>query len=230
MPAAYGAGMRYVLRVGIPDRPGALGAVASALGQAGVDIESLEVIDRSDGMAYDDVRVVTGVGAKRMRTVFEAVPGVVVEALHEVAQAADVSPTGLAAAVAEAEDHGLATLVQGLPAAMGATWAAAVSDSTAGLVTLSASAGAPDLPAGLRVPCFPLAGACRLPQAAWMPHLWRGDAGRCEVAAAVLDAPYAAVLVGRSGGPRFRPVELQRLAELARIAVAVVRPALARSS
>ena len=195
--------MRYVLRVGIPDRPGASGAVASALGEAAVDIESLEVIDRSEGMAYDDVRVVTGLSGERLRAVFEAVPGVVVEAIHDVAGSADgLSVTGLAAAVAE--QPRLSTLVEGLPAALGATWAAAVRDSSEGLATLSASDGAPELPAGLRLPCFPLEGVRRL--------------------------PHAAVLVGRSGGPRFRLVELQRLAELARIAVATCRPALAPAS
>ena len=215
--------MRYVLRVGIPDRPGALGAVASALGEACVDIESLEVIDRWEGMAYDDVRVVTTVGAQRLRTIFEAVPGVVVEAVHDVPAVDGASPTGLAAAVAE--DGGLHQLVHGLPAALHASWAVAVGDGSQGLVTHAASVGAPDLPAGLRIPCFPLKGVRRLPQAAWMPAQWRGDAGSCEIAAAVLDAPYAAVLLGRRGGPRFRPNELQRLGELARIAVATGRTA-----
>ena len=226
MRRPYGAAMRYVLRVGIPDQPGALGAVASALGSAGVDIESLEVIDREEGMAFDDVRVATAMTGQRLRTVFEAVPGVVVEALHDVA-ADSVTPTGLAATVTEG--GGLRALVEGLPAALGATWAAAASDSAQGLQTRCASAGAPALPAGLRLPCFPLSGAVRLPSAAWMPASWRPGAARCEVAAAALDVPYAAVLVGRAGGPRFRPAELRRLAELARIAVAAEQPVLAAS-
>ena len=39
-------GMTYLLRLVLPDRPGSLGAVATALGAAGVDIESLDVIER----------------------------------------------------------------------------------------------------------------------------------------------------------------------------------------
>ena len=40
-------GMTYLLRLVLPDRPGSLGAVATALGAAGVDIESLDVIERA---------------------------------------------------------------------------------------------------------------------------------------------------------------------------------------
>ncbi|HMC04254.1 MAG TPA: hypothetical protein VKJ83_02155, partial [Actinomycetota bacterium] len=42
-----------------------------------------------------------------------------------------------------------------------------------------------------------------------------------EVAAALLDRPSAAVVVGRERGPRFRASELRHLGLLARIAAAV---------
>ena len=38
--------MSYLLRLVVPDRPGILGAVATALGDAGVDIVSLDVLER----------------------------------------------------------------------------------------------------------------------------------------------------------------------------------------
>ena len=44
--------MSYLLRIVLPDRPGALGAVATALGAVGADILSLDVIERSPGMRH----------------------------------------------------------------------------------------------------------------------------------------------------------------------------------
>ena len=49
--------MSYLLRLVVPDRPGILGAVATALGDAGIDIVSLDVLERGNGVAVDDVVV-----------------------------------------------------------------------------------------------------------------------------------------------------------------------------
>jgi hypothetical protein len=45
----------YLLRVVLPDRPGALGALATALGTVGADILSVDVIERTAGSAVDDL-------------------------------------------------------------------------------------------------------------------------------------------------------------------------------
>src|SRR6476661_3935026 len=48
--------MPYLLRVELPDVPGSLGAVAAAIGEAGGDIEAIEIVEhRPDGTAVDDV-------------------------------------------------------------------------------------------------------------------------------------------------------------------------------
>ncbi|MDP9459303.1 MAG: ACT domain-containing protein, partial [Actinomycetota bacterium] len=49
--------MSYLLRLIVPDRPGVLGAVATALGEAGIDIVSLDVLERTGEVAVDDVVV-----------------------------------------------------------------------------------------------------------------------------------------------------------------------------
>ena len=212
--------MRYLLRVVIPDRPGALGAVASLLGEAGVDIVNLDVVDRRDGVAVDDVRVDTDLGVGRLRGVFEQVPGVSVEAVDEVGTPLDEhSATGLAAAIAECRDNALQCLVDGLPRALGAAWSAVVTDGPSGLEVLAVSASAPDISAGVRLPCLPLNGTRRLPPARWMPAEWAAGGGPVEVGVAPLGAPYSAVLLAR-GAPRFRAAELRRLEDLARVAVA----------
>ena len=49
--------MSYLLRLVVPDRPGILGAVATALGAAGIDIVSVDVLERGGGLAVDDIVV-----------------------------------------------------------------------------------------------------------------------------------------------------------------------------
>jgi hypothetical protein len=46
----------YLLRVELPDVPGSLGRLATAVGEAGGDIEAIEIVEkRRDGTAVDDV-------------------------------------------------------------------------------------------------------------------------------------------------------------------------------
>ena len=48
--------MPFLLRVSLPDVPGSLGRLASAIGEAGGDIEAIEIVEkRYDGTAVDDV-------------------------------------------------------------------------------------------------------------------------------------------------------------------------------
>jgi len=55
--------MPFLLRVELPDVPGSLGRVASAIGEAGGDIEAIEIVEhRADGTAVDDVLLEAGVG------------------------------------------------------------------------------------------------------------------------------------------------------------------------
>src|SRR5215218_9673808 len=49
--------MPFLLRVELPDVPGSLGRVATAIGMAGGDIEAIEIVEKrhADGTAVDDV-------------------------------------------------------------------------------------------------------------------------------------------------------------------------------
>jgi hypothetical protein len=44
----------FVVRLRLPDRPGALGAVASRIGAVGGDITSIDIIERIGGQAVDE--------------------------------------------------------------------------------------------------------------------------------------------------------------------------------
>ena len=64
----------FTLQVSLPDRPGSLGMLASAIGSAGADIRGLNVVKSEDGIGYDEITV--------------AVPGTdpsdLVEILHSI--------------------------------------------------------------------------------------------------------------------------------------------------
>jgi hypothetical protein len=47
----------FRLQLSLPDRPGSLGAVASAIGFAGGDIRGLVVMKSEDGRGFDDITV-----------------------------------------------------------------------------------------------------------------------------------------------------------------------------
>jgi ACT domain-containing protein len=44
----------YVVRIALPDRPGALGLVASRIGAVGGDIVAINILERIDGEAVDE--------------------------------------------------------------------------------------------------------------------------------------------------------------------------------
>lgn len=55
--------MPFLLRVSLPDVPGSLGRLASAIGEAGGDIEALEIVEKTgSGVAVDDVLLEMGPG------------------------------------------------------------------------------------------------------------------------------------------------------------------------
>jgi hypothetical protein len=67
----------FQLNVAIPDRPGSLGLLASAIGAAGGDIRALAVVKSEDGRGYDDITVaVPGSDPTDLLNVLGAIGGV----------------------------------------------------------------------------------------------------------------------------------------------------------
>lgn len=218
--------MLFDLRVSIPDRPGTLGALATAMGQGGTNILSLEVVERHGGFAVDDLSVEAPGGMQQaLEKATEQVPGLVIEDVRPAEAFRDIlAPMELAAKLAEGPaKSAVSTLIEHLPDALGASWAAAVQLRPEGLEVLSISMGAPSL-ADMKTPWLPLDGPRRLSEATWMPPRWRavpasetGFAGP-EAAAAPLFHSESGILIARRRGPRFRSSELRQLAALGRIA------------
>lgn len=74
----------YLLRIELADRPGSLGSLAVALGSVGADILSLDVVERGNGYAIDDLVVELPPGAMpdTLITAAEALNGVRVDSVR----------------------------------------------------------------------------------------------------------------------------------------------------
>jgi ACT domain len=215
----------YLLRLVVPDRPGTLGAVATALGTTGADIVSLDVLERGEGFAVDDV--VVDLPADRLPdtliTAAQGVPGVRVESLRPFSGALDTHrELDLLDALASAAEGTAAKLLAAeLPRVFSAGWAVVLDCAPGGWQVVAASEAAPSLD-GVELPWMPLAAPRLLPsEDGWLPDRWR------DMAVEMMAAPYGgegcAVLLGRSGGPAFRRSELLRLAHLSGIASTVAQ-------
>jgi hypothetical protein len=212
----------YLLRLVVPDRPGILGAVATALGDAGVDIVSLDVLERGNGVAVDDVVVELPRGRlpDSLITAAQVVPGVQVESLRPFAGPLDTHrELELLDALAHIGEGASAKLLAAeLPRVFHSGWAV-VLEAADPWVVAAASDAAPAFE-GLDLPWMPLHGPRLLPsEDDWLPARWQDMA--IEMMAAPYGGPGCAVVLGRSGGPAFRRSELLRLAHLTGIATTV---------
>jgi ACT domain-containing protein len=67
----------FKLNISLPDRPGALGLLASAIGAAGGDIRGLVVLKSEDGRGFDEITVaVPGSDPTDLLNVLGAIGGV----------------------------------------------------------------------------------------------------------------------------------------------------------
>ncbi|MEU0789245.1 amino acid-binding protein [Amycolatopsis sp. NPDC005961] len=214
--------MSFLIRVLLPDSPGTLGAVATALGTVGADILSVDVVERGTGVAVDDlvVELPSGRLPDALITAAESVEGVEVDAVRPYAGVLDTHrELELVEEIAAQPKSGLDILAEGVPRIVRAGWAMIVEHSETGALRLASSSAAPETPI-TDLPWLPLERATVLDgEEAWIPETWK-ELGT-ELAATPLGKPGKALLVARPGGPAFRAAEVARLAHLAGI-VAVV--------
>ena len=199
----------YVVRVWIPDRPGALGAVASRIGSVRGDLIGIDILERGAGMAIDELVVtlpsedLVGLLVKEIGEV----DGVAVEDIADVPGGILPDPRLAAletAAVLVRQPTGdavLASLVHQAAHDFIATWVAVVDG--AGQLVL-ASFGSP--PPASWITAF--VGGSRAAATAEGPD----DVAWAPLARASLD-----LVVGRPGRP-IRGRERQQLVALAEIA------------
>ena len=203
---------RYVLRVWMPDRPGALGAVASRIGAVRGDVVGIDILERGAGRAIDELIVELPEKSLVPLLVAEVgqVDGVDVEDIHPAADSLRdprLDALETAALLVEEETVGgvLAALANHAHHDFEAEWCAVVdADAPAPLVTV----GTP--PDGAWLGAFVAGSRTSVMVAA-------GDCGPDDVAWAHLAAADLALVMGRAGRP-FRARERRQAAALARIA------------
>ena len=216
--------MPYLLRVELPDVPGSLGRVATAIGEAGGDIEAIEIVEhRRDGTAVDDV-------------LLETAPGVMPDFLVSVCNNLDgvqvlwISRYGAGGnlfldleAVEQLTQNpatALNELVDLLPITFRADWALRAGRTDAGVEILHGTSAAPDFIQG-GVDWFPLGHAARL----GVPEEWGRWTSTLVAGAPLGEDKDQIVVFGRRGGPDILDSELARLEHLAALAVLIAKAA-----
>ncbi len=197
--------MSLLLRVELPDVPGSLGRLATAIGTARGDIEAIEIVEkRHDGTAVDDVFVETppGVMPDSIVSACNALEGVRVVWISRYAAGSNLFlDLEVVEELTADPETALDRLVELLPVTFRCEWGARVGPSG----VLLGSAGAPT-----ELDWTDLTAPARLASA---------DEDDVRCGAPLTDKEV--VLLGRRGGPAFLDSELARLGHLAALAVSI---------
>ena len=225
----------FVLRVWLPDRPGALGQVASRIGAVRGDVVGIDILERDGGQAVDElvvelpddqlvdllvveVRQVDGVRVEEVRPVAEAMHDPRLDALEAAAQLVG----------ADTVDELLAAVVYHARRIVGAAWVAVLSlddDPHADPAPLSPSVTGRRPPAD-RKPV--LVADPEAPSRGWLEAFLHGSraaegaargrptGGPSDVVWAPLPCCGLALVLGRNG-MAYRARERRQLAALARV-------------
>ena len=199
-----------LVRVWLPDRPGALGLVAARIGSVGGDIVGIDVLERSDSVVVDEFAVVLPSLdiLELLAREIEQVDGTSVEEFRVVNAFPDARLDALESAATLCEATSLdelqTTLVEHLRREFLAEWAVLLIDD-------ELAAGAGDTPPAAEFLSALAAGTAMSPKVA------DGTTGPDDLLVASLPVHGATVLVGR-GGHAFRRRERVQLLALARIA------------
>ncbi len=201
----------FIVRVWLPDRPGALGQVASRIGAVRGEIVGIEILERGAGRAIDELVVdlpdgalqgllvqeiqqVDGVDVEEIRRVVEVIHDPRLDALETVAILVGLTD----------RDELLAGVVLHARRAVGAHWAAVLSIEDGSVVTQEGNApAAPWLEAFVR-------------GSQSSARVLAGDTGPDDVVWSPLPTAGLALVVGRVG-TAYRARERRQVAALAQI-------------
>lgn len=200
-----------LLRVELPNVPGSLGRLATAIGEAGGSIEAIEIVERRpDGIDVDDVLLdmVEGGMPDSVVSACNGVEGVRVLWISRYLAGGNLFPDlEVVESLTADPSSALDSLVLVLPVAFRCEWAARVAVTEDGFEIETASEGAPS-----EIVLKPAYG------------LDRQELGDDVVAIAPVGHARVVVL-GRRGGPEFLDSELARLGHLVGLAASIARGA-----
>ncbi len=204
-----GEAASVLVRVWLPDRPGALGLVASRIGAVRGDIVGIDVLERGEGVVIDEFAVRLGdveLLSVLIREV-EEVDGASVEEVRIVGRFPDPRLDALESAAKLCESADTAALGERLVAQTRreflAEWSALIADGA--LLAVAGEAPPTDQLEALALGTLA------------SPSVADGAAGPVDLAVAALEHLGAVLLVGRAG-QTFRLRERAQLMALARVA------------
>jgi hypothetical protein len=203
----------FLMRVRLPDRPGSLGAVATALGGVDGDINAVEIVEKGDGFVVDDfiVDLPPGKLPETIVTACHNLQGVRVEWISRYPEGGGLQSDLEALERMTADpSHAAETLVSLCPVVFRSQWAILVQIAGSDVTCTFSTTLAPDLsPDTLaRFAPFDLTHRVDL-EDGWIPG-WADST--------VVVTPLTrdrVIAIGRLGGPRFLDSEIARLHHLA---------------
>ena len=207
--------MSYLLRVELPDVPGSLGRLASAIGTAGGNIDAIEIVERTEGHAVDDVFLAADhrVMPDSIVSACTALEGVSVLWISRYGAGSNLTRDlevveAMTSEPAAARD----TLVDLAPATFVVDWALRVRREGDGGKILHGSPAAPgEIPEGMTWPADMARGSRIVVPEQLRDWLVAGCAiGEDEL-----------VVVARRGGPEILDSEIARLRHLAALAESI---------
>lgn len=202
----------YLIRVSLPDRPGTLGALATAVGMVGADIQAVEIVGRDDfGNVIDDLMVnlpdhlmpdnvvsaCTGVADVRVLWCSRYPAGAGLESDIEALEKMVAEPEAAADILADSA-----------PVVFHCHWALVISQASRRV--LHATTMAPELSDEE----LDLLGPLDLSHTTELPQNWVPEWVETTLALAPIRGDRA-IAIGRHGGPPFLGAEMARLRYLA---------------
>ncbi|MDQ2674815.1 MAG: ACT domain-containing protein [Chloroflexota bacterium] len=209
------------VRISVPDRPGSLGVVTSAIGAAGANILEIDVLESEAGRALDDVFVTVrnSTHLLAVRDRLESLLGVTVVGIqHPAPPVGGHADLALLDQVLTHPDRGLQTLVDGAPHAFGADWGALVQYGAHGMLesVLTTSPLCPGADSVVVLAPLRVASIRMTPPG--------GDAPYGGTALVPIGSGPLALVVVRADGPEFHRSELWRLGQVGQIIGTVLAP------
>ena len=201
------------MRVTLPDRPGSLGSVATAMGGVGGDINAVEIVEKGDGVVVDDfiVDLPPNQLPETIVTACQNLPGVRVEWISRYPEGGGLQSDLEALERMTADPaHAAETLVSLCPVVFRSHWATLIAVGPDRAEPTFSTTLAPDLTPEIAARFAPFDATHRLDlDSGWSPG-W-GDT-TLVVTPLTQDRVIA---IGRLGGPSFLDSEIARLHHLA---------------
>lgn len=203
--------MSYLLRVQLPDVPGSLGRLATAIGSAGGNIDAIEIVSRGSGFAVDDVFLAADSTAMpdSIVSACQQLKGVEVLWISRYAAGTNLFlDLEAVEAMTQSPRDAADTLVDLVPQVFRADWGVRARRNGDQFEVLHRTSAAPtDLPDKTPWP---------------VDNVADGAIDELLLLAAPLGADEA-VVIARRGGPEFMDSELARLRHLAQLAGSIAR-------